>query len=278
MVGLGRMGRRYPHQLSGGQQQRVALARALAVQPRIVLLDEPFSSLDATLRASVRADVHEVLRRAGTTTILVTHDQDEALSLADHVAVIREGRIGQAGTPEALYIRPTDPELARFFGEINLVEGRRHGEVVETALGALPVERSPRSGAHSAPTDGATIDGVATDGPVVVMVRPEQIELSAAPAEGALGGVVMSFEYYGHDAVLRVRPDLALLERELVVRVTGGGVWEVGARVGVVARGPVLTWPADSVAAPGSSGVPGVPGGPGVPGAPGPANLGSTRT
>ena len=106
-VSLARFGRRYPHQLSGGQQQRVALARALAIEPAVVLLDEPFASLDANLRAGLRADVREIFRRAGTTAVLVTHDQDEALSTADRVAVLRDGKIAQYAPPEDLYRRPT---------------------------------------------------------------------------------------------------------------------------------------------------------------------------
>ena len=148
MVGLAGMGRRYPHQLSGGQQQRVALARALAIEPQVVLLDEPFSSLDAGLRASVRADVQQVLRAAGTTAVLVTHDQDEALSLADQVAVIREGRIGQVDTPQALYLRPTDPDLARFLGEANLVAGSFDDAT-----------RCPRPVGHLSPTRTGPIAG-----------------------------------------------------------------------------------------------------------------------
>ncbi len=105
-VGLAGMGNRYPHQLSGGQQQRVALARALAIRPEIVLLDEPFASLDAHLRASVRADVQQICQTAGTTAILVTHDQDEALSMADRIAVLRDGRIVQYAAPQDLYSRP----------------------------------------------------------------------------------------------------------------------------------------------------------------------------
>ena len=114
LVGLGDLGHRYPHQLSGGQQQRVALARALAINPAIVLLDEPFSSLDAALRASVRADVVTALRTAGATALLVTHDQDEALSMADRVAVLRDGVIAQIGAPQQLYDRPADVDLAGF--------------------------------------------------------------------------------------------------------------------------------------------------------------------
>ena len=146
LVGLSGYRRRYPHQLSGGQQQRVALARALAVGPEFVLLDEPFASLDAAMRSSVRTDVLAVLRQAGSTSILVTHDQDEALSMADQVAVLREGVIAQVDTPTALYGRPGDVELARFLGESNVLEGEVHDGTARTALGRLSVAqgRGPR--------------------------------------------------------------------------------------------------------------------------------------
>jgi iron(III) transport system ATP-binding protein len=137
MVGLAGLGRRYPHQLSGGQQQRVALARALAIEPAVVLLDEPFASLDAHLRASVRADVQDIFRRAGTTAVLVTHDQDEALSVADRVAALRDGTIAQYAAPEDLYCRPVDAGLASFVGEANLLEGVLNGAMVKTLLGNL---------------------------------------------------------------------------------------------------------------------------------------------
>src|ERR1700751_4861979 len=139
-VGLGGFGQRYPHQLSGGQQQRVALARALAIEPAVVLLDEPFASLDAHLRASVRADVQEIFRRAGTTAVLVTHDQDEALSVADRVAALRDGGIAQCAPPEDLYCRPAHPPLASFIGVSNLLEGVVSGATVKTLLGALPLD------------------------------------------------------------------------------------------------------------------------------------------
>ena len=123
LVGLTGLGRRYPHQLSGGQQQRVALARALAIEPEIVLLDEPFSSLDAALRASVRADVHDVLREAGTTSILVTHDQDEALSMADQVAVLRARGRSPSSTPRPALRPPARRGAGEFLGESNVLEG-----------------------------------------------------------------------------------------------------------------------------------------------------------
>jgi iron(III) transport system ATP-binding protein len=235
LVGLSGLARRFPHQLSGGQQQRVALARALATDPEIVLLDEPFSSLDASLRASVRADVQDVLRRAATTAVLVTHDQDEALSMADQVAVLRDGVIGQIDTPSALYGLPRDPELARFLGEANLLEGRVTGGRVTTAFGTSEVAAWPGS------ANGAT-PGV----PARVMVRPEQILLSADDTEG-VPGVVRSYEYFGHDAVVRVQPDGNLGLPELVVRITGGRPWAPGSRVSLQVQGVVVAWPAGEI-------------------------------
>jgi iron(III) transport system ATP-binding protein len=235
MVGLAGLGRRYPHQLSGGQQQRVALARALAIEPAVVLLDEPFASLDAHLRASVRADVQDIFRRAGTTAVLVTHDQDEALSVADRVAALRDGTIAQYATPEDLYSRPADPGLASFVGEANLLEGVLSGAMVKTLLGNLPLD-------PAAPALG-------TPGQVTVLIRPEQIELAPAPngaptADG-LPGRVTSYGYHGHDAVLHVQPDRAPDDRTLVVRIIGGLHLPVGSPVTLHARGPVFAWPRD---------------------------------
>jgi iron(III) transport system ATP-binding protein len=236
-VGLSGMGSRYPHQLSGGQQQRVALARALAIRPDIVLLDEPFTSLDAHLRASVRADVHGICKAAGTTAILVTHDQDEALSMADHIAILRDGRIVQYAAPQNLYSMPADAALARFVGEANLLDGQLPDAgapgMVETVLGPLPLE--PYCAAATGP------------GPVTVLLRPEQLELVAGAASpagepGTLGGHVVGYEYYGHDAVVRVRPDGPAAIPEVIVRTVGGPRLAVGAAVTVRARGPVVAW------------------------------------
>jgi iron(III) transport system ATP-binding protein len=226
LVGLSGYRRRYPHQLSGGQQQRVALARALAIGPEIVLLDEPFSSLDAAMRSSVRSDVHAVLRQAGTTSILVTHDQDEALSMADQVAVLRHGVIAQLDTPAALYGRPGDVELAQFLGESNVLEGEVSDGLAATGLGHLSV----------AAGNGSPLRGRAR-----VMVRPEQIRLDDPPV-GGMVATVQSYEYYGHDAVVRVRPEAGELP-ELVVRVTGGQPLEPGRRVGLSVLGTVVIWP-----------------------------------
>jgi iron(III) transport system ATP-binding protein len=228
-VGLGGFGKRYPHQLSGGQQQRVALARALAIEPAVVLLDEPFASLDANLRASVRADVQEIFRRAGTTAVLVTHDQDEALSVADRVAALRDGKIAQYATPEDLYCRPVDPELATFVGDANLLEGVLNGGVVKTLLGSLPLD--------------AAVATAAGAGQVTVLIRPEQIELEAS-ADG-MPGRVTAFGYHGHDAVVHVQPDRDADGRTIVVRITGGSLLAVGSPVNLRARGPVFAWRRD---------------------------------
>jgi len=231
MVGLAGMRRRYPHQLSGGQQQRVALARALAIEPEIVLLDEPFSSLDAALRTTVRAEVLGVLRDAGTTSVLVTHDQEEALSMADQVAVLRQGAVAQLDAPARLYGHPEDAELATFLGESNLLEGEVRDAVALTGLGRLAVD---------------TWDGPAGGGPARVLVRPEQIILCET-AEADVHGIVTGSEYYGHDAVIHVRPQPEGLP-ELVVRVTGGEPMRPGSPVGLRVRGAVVAWPQGWVA------------------------------
>jgi iron(III) transport system ATP-binding protein len=159
-VGLAGLGKRYPHQLSGGQQQRVALARALAIEPALVLLDEPFASLDAHLRASVRADVQAIFRAAGTTAILVTHDQDEALSMADRVAVLRGGQIAQCAAPQDLYIRPADPQLARFIGEANLLDG----ELVSDPVPGAQASPAPESAIRADAGTGAAAAGSLVSG------------------------------------------------------------------------------------------------------------------
>jgi iron(III) transport system ATP-binding protein len=262
-VGLAGLGKRYPHQLSGGQQQRVALARALAIRPKVVLLDEPFASLDAHLRASVRADVQALLAETGITGILVTHDQDEALSIADRVAVLRDGRIAQCDAPQDLYDRPADADIARFIGDANLIEGVLGTDTVDTMLGRLRVEpaclASPGPGgvATAVSGPGTAAAGPVSSGPATVLVRPEQIELhanclSARPAtpsrpgahDGAeLSGHVVSYGYHGHDAVIHVRPEHDSAAPTIIVRTLGGPQLPTGAPVTLRARGPVLAWP-----------------------------------
>lgn len=138
LVGLDGYGGRYPHQLSGGQQQRVALARALAPEPGLLLLDEPFSNLDSALKRVLRDELGEILRRTGITTVLVVHDAEDVLSLADRVAVMRAGRIRQVQTPDFLYRQPHDEYVARFFGETNILHARPRGDGFETAIGFIP--------------------------------------------------------------------------------------------------------------------------------------------
>ncbi len=231
LVEITSLARRFPHQLSGGEQQRVALARALARQPEVLLLDEPFSSLDASLRVTVREEVSALLRRQGATTMLVTHDQEEALSLADTVAVLRDGVIVQQGTPAELYGKPVDARLASFLGEANLLEATFEEDSAQTILGRLRLYPD-----HSRPPG-------LTHG--VVVVRPEQLRVCASnPASSestteGLSGTVEQCRYYGHDALLHIRtrerPDGA----SLVARVQGEQALAAGTAVLVTADGPV---------------------------------------
>jgi iron(III) transport system ATP-binding protein len=232
LVGLHGQGGRFPHQLSGGQQQRVALARALAIRPGLVLLDEPFSSLDAALRAEVREDVARVLRDTGTTALLVTHDQDEALSLSDEVAVLRDGRVAQRGRPESLYAHPLDPAMARFVGDANLVPALVRGTVASTALGELSLVDGPKG---------------LGDGEAVVLLRPEQVDLRLGAEGEGLAARVIGSHYYGHDMVLTIETVEGLVLR---ARVAGGHPLALGTAVRVSATGPCAAWPSDSSTSP----------------------------
>jgi iron(III) transport system ATP-binding protein len=184
-VGLAGLEARYPHELSGGQQQRVALARALAPEPAVILLDEPWSNIDPLLRASMRDELARILRAADVTVVLVTHDREEAFSLADRVALMREGTILQAGTPEELYFAPRSAWAATFVGAANLVRGSAADGRIETPLGSFDV----RNGAASAAE-------------VSVVIRPELLELRP-DASGE--GEVVAREFRGHDVFYRVR-------------------------------------------------------------------------
>ncbi|QOV33667.1 ABC transporter ATP-binding protein [Streptomyces ferrugineus] len=203
LVGLAGYGERMPHELSGGQQQRIALARALAPRPQLVLLDEPFNALDSALRAGVRADVRAALRATGATAVLVTHDQQEALSTADLVAVVRQGRVAQCDTPQALYRRPADPWVAGFVGDAVVLPGtvEHGGRTVATALGTVPL---------AAPSEGS--------GSGTVLLRPEQLRLTEAEPGGARG-TVTDVCFYGHDA--KVTVSVAGVDAPVDVRVAG---------------------------------------------------------
>ncbi|GAA2237112.1 ABC transporter ATP-binding protein [Kitasatospora cystarginea] len=190
LVGLDGLGDRHPHQLSGGQQQRVALARALATEPELLLLDEPFAALDAALRTELRTEVAATLRRAGATAILVTHDQEEALSFADTIAVMRAGRIAQQAAPHELYHAPADAAVAGFLGEANLVPARLDGAKADTAFGSLPLTADA---------------GTARRG--VVLLRPRQLSLTADPLPGAVRARVTRSHFRGHDHRVELRPD-----------------------------------------------------------------------
>jgi ABC-type sugar transport system ATPase subunit len=262
-LGLEPLLERYPMQLSGGERQRVALARALANAPDIVLLDEPFSSIDVELRTSMRREVVDVLRRAETTAILVTHDQDEALSTADRVAVLRDGGIAQCDAPQELYSHPVDADMARFIGEANLIPGILNGSSVQTLLGVLAVTGADAGG--DGPVADAARNGSEGPGhrPAMVLIRPEQVELvpgtlAEAGAAGAvsaetgpagpasstgLTGRITGYGYHGHDAVVTVQPEQDPQAPPLTVRTLGGQALSPGSKVTLRAHGPVIAWP-----------------------------------
>jgi iron(III) transport system ATP-binding protein len=210
---------RRPHQLSGGQQQRVALARALARKPRLMLLDEPFSALDTGLRENMRKAVSRVLQNAGITAILVTHDQAEALSFADQVAVLRDGRLVQAGTPQTLYLNPVDRETATFLGDAILMQAEVADGFADCLLGRIEADTKDRRGRAD------------------IMLRPEQLRLTAM-IEGpeplqTCSAKVVDVEFGG--AVCAVT--LALGGAPLVVKSSGVGLPAVGSTVQVAVLG-----------------------------------------
>jgi iron(III) transport system ATP-binding protein len=220
LVGLFGLEQRMPSELSGGQQQRVALARALAPRPSLLLLDEPFSSLDAALRASVREEVRSILHDAGQTALLVTHDQEEALSITDRVAVMFDGRLHQLADPETLYREPATREVAAFVGDADLVHGARAASfMVDTPLGRL-----------------ATVGPVESD-EVTVVVRPENVTLRAAEDGGA---TVRHVTFFGHDALVAVVLDDGTTLRS---RSGPGAALVRGDRVRMTVTGPVVTFP-----------------------------------
>ncbi|MEO6943756.1 MAG: ABC transporter ATP-binding protein [Lacisediminihabitans sp.] len=235
LVGLGGFGKRWPHQLSGGQQQRVALARAIAPNPRIVLLDEPFSSLDAYLRDALRTEVRDLLKSIGATVLLVTHDQEEALALGDRVVVMRDGQIVQAGEPHETYFQPFDIELARFLGDAIVIDG----DVVDDGVGVTTVSCA------FGKLNVASWHGCA--GKCDVLIRPENIHVSAADAPTeqsnngcSLVGVVLAREFYGHDGVLKVK--VPEIEEQVPVRVLGDHSFGLGEQVRLYVDRPVSTY------------------------------------
>ncbi len=217
LVELDGLDLRYPHELSGGQQQRVALARALAPGPATVLLDEPFANLDAALRNSLRADVRRILKQAGATVVLVTHDQEEALSMADRIAVLMRGRLQQIASPREIYLRPASRDLATFVGDANFLPGAARGALVDCALGAVTLLSEAL-------------------GPVDVMIRPEAIQLTPSAAGAA---IVEAITYYGHDAMIAVRLSDTLLR----ARISALQPLRIGERVDVRCAGVAVAFP-----------------------------------
>ena len=208
LVGLEDLRHRRPHELSGGQQQRVALARALAPRPRLILLDEPFAALDATLRVRLREDIRTILRETGTTAVLVTHDQEEALSIADEVSVMRAGRILQTGSPRDIYEHPAAMNVAEIVGDANLIEASVQGRRIDTPFGTLETD--------------------AADGRCVIRVATEGLRI----ADDGASGTILATHFYGHDVVDEVR-----LEDGRVVRVRlPSPAGEVGAAVRVALK------------------------------------------
>jgi len=221
LVGLGAEARRPVHELSGGQQQRVALARALAPTPELILMDEPFSNLDAGLRDRLRQDVRHILGRARVTALFVTHDQAEALSIAETVAVMRDGVIEQLGTPEEIYSRPASRWVAKFLGEVEVVPGDAAGGRVTCELGSFSAD-------HDA------------DGPVDVLLRPESIAIGISGPDGAASAEVVGRRFFGHDQLVELRLGSG---RTIRSRRLGFPAWHEGDRVRAWVDGPADVLP-----------------------------------
>jgi len=222
---------RHPHELSGGQQQRVALARALAPAPRIILLDEPFSALDTGLRAATREAVVAALERSDVTTVLVTHDQDEALSFGHRIAVIMNGTITQAGPPADVFRRPASAEVATFLGDAILLPGTVAGGIAHCHLGRVPVVRL---------TDGASAEGAAQ-----LLLRPAQITLTAAPSLTPPPDAVITGRHFaGSTLRLRLRlTDADATRMELDLPTATPELYPEGLPVNLAVTGDVVAFP-----------------------------------
>lgn len=227
LVKLTGLENRKPRQLSGGQQQRVALARALVINPKVLLLDEPFSALDKNLRASMQMELREIQRKLGVTTIFVTHDQSEALSLSDRLAVMSEGHIRQLGTPEEIYRRPRERFVASFVGDANVLRGclvRIDDTYAIVALGDVQIKVSSGS-----------LQGVTTSGPVDLFLRPEQLQVVDAGKPCATIGTIVALAYQGGHVDLHVECTASPRSR-LLVRLPGYEAmtrWPIGTQVGI---------------------------------------------
>jgi putative spermidine/putrescine transport system ATP-binding protein/spermidine/putrescine transport system ATP-binding protein len=227
LVKLAGLEDRKPRQLSGGQQQRVALARALVIRPKVLLLDEPFSALDRNLRASMQVELKEIQRKLGVTTIFVTHDQSEALSLSDRIAVIADGRIRQLDSPDEIYRHPVDRFVASFIGDANVLRARLEridGAVATVALGAARVKVPTRT-LHNGAV-GASVD---------LFVRPEELRVAEHDAAIAAHGIVAAQIYQGGHIDLYVEVPEAVSGRVLlrVPSYDAGSLRPPGTRIGI---------------------------------------------
>ncbi len=214
LVKLDGLARRKPHQLSGGERQRVALARSLVKRPQVLLLDEPLAALDKKLRAATQFELMDLQARLGTTFVIVTHDQDEAMTVADRIAVMEDGRIAQVGTPVEIYEQPCSRYVAGFVGDVNLIEGR---------LAAAGPERSIVESAVARIVMAQPVDAAA-GASVWVALRPEKMRLAAAPPSGApencVAGRVLDIGYFGNVSLYQVRLDNGLVLKAQVPNLT----------------------------------------------------------
>jgi iron(III) transport system ATP-binding protein len=224
LVGLDAEAERPVHELSGGQQQRVALARALAPTPELILMDEPFSNLDAGLRDRLRQEVREILARARVTALFVTHDQAEALSIAETVAVMRDGVVEQLGTPEEIYSRPASRWVATFLGEVEVVPGDAADGRVSCELGSFSADQD-------------------VDGPVDVLLRPESIAIGISGPDGAASAEVVGRRFFGHDQLVELRLGSG---RTIRSRRLGFPAWHEGDRVRAWVDGPTDVLPRET--------------------------------
>jgi spermidine/putrescine ABC transporter ATP-binding subunit len=239
LVKLSGLQDRHPRQLSGGQQQRVALARALVIRPKVLLLDEPFSALDRNLRASMQVELKAIQRKLGVTTIFVTHDQSEALSLSDRIAVMAEGRIRQLGAPEEIYRRPVDRFVASFVGDVNVLRARlEHIDGAKAVVALGPVRVSVPTGA---------LEGVKTGVMVDLFVRPEDLRVVEDGAAAAVRGNVAARIYQGGHVDLYVD----LLEAgsaRVLLRLPGGEAtarWAIGTSIGIAVASSAIAFRID---------------------------------
>jgi len=234
LVKLDGLGERKPRELSGGQQQRVALARALVIRPKVLLLDEPFSALDKSLRGAMQVEIRDIQRRLGVTTIFVTHDQGEALSMSDRIAVMNQGVIRQVATPDELYRNPQDPFVASFLGDVNILPAHYHGtsaETIQLRLGA-GLTHIPRQRLVGGSHEGHRLD---------LYVRPEHIKLEALHSGSVLSGTVVNHVFQGDHVDLYLDVHIPVAGRQHVMVRTFDlnclHEWPVGAVAGLALPG-----------------------------------------